>query len=178
MNFPPWVRPFQKGTEEMRRSKLDSIDRQILIDLQENGRMTNVELATRAGISAPPCLRRLRALEEDGIILGYHAEVSPDALDFKIIAFIHVKLSSNNDHDLRQFEETIADWPEVRECHLLAGDFDFLLRVVCRSWESYQKFLSSELTNAPHVSQIKSSLAVRRSKFSAGVPMERAEKAK
>ncbi len=134
--------------------------------------MTNVDLAQRAGISAPPCLRRLRALEEDGIIVGYHAEVSAEALDYKITAFVHVKLGSNNDHDLREFEEAISRWDYVRECHLLVGDYDFLLRVVAKNWDDYQRFLTAELTSAPHVSQTKSSLAVRRSKFAPGVPIE------
>lgn len=156
----------------MRRSKLDEIDRKILIDLQANGRMTNVELAERSGISAPPCLRRLRALEDDKIILGYHAEVNAEALDFKITAFVHVKLASNNDHDLREFEDAVARWHYVRECHLLVGDYDFLLRVVARNWDDYQRFLTSELTAAPHVAQTKSSIAVRRSKFAPGVPVE------
>jgi DNA-binding Lrp family transcriptional regulator len=156
----------------MRRSKLDSIDRRILADLQDNGRMTNVELAERSGISAPPCLRRLRALEEDQIILGYHAEINAEALDYKMTAFVQVKLSSNNDHDLRAFEEVLTKMPLVRECHLLVGDFDFMLRVVAKTWDDYQKFLSAELTNVPHVAQIKSSLAVRRSKFTPGVPIE------
>ena len=134
--------------------------------------MTNVKLAKRAEISAPPCLRRLRALEEDKIILGYHAEVNAEALDYNITAFVQVKLGSNNDHDIREFEDTIARAPQVRECHLLVGDHDFLLRVVAHSWDDYQKFLTSELTSAPHVSQIKSSLAIRRSKYLAGVPLE------
>lgn len=155
----------------MRRSKLDEIDRRILADLQADGRMTNVELAERAGISAPPCLRRLRALEDDKIILGYHAEVSAEALDFKIQAFVHVKLTSNNDHDIREFETAVAAWPYIRECHLLVGDYDFLLRVVAKSWDDYQKFLTTDLTSAPHVAQTKSSITVRRSKFEPGVPI-------
>jgi DNA-binding Lrp family transcriptional regulator len=134
--------------------------------------MTNVELAERAGISAPPCLRRLRSLEEDGVILGYHAEISPEVLGFKITAFVQVKMASNNDHDLREFEAAMARLDYVRECHLMAGDYDFLLRVVAQDWDDYQKFLTRELTAAPHVAQTKSSLAVRRSKFTPGVPIE------
>ena len=156
----------------MRRSKLDEIDRRILADLQADGRMTNVELASRSGISAPPCLRRLRALEDDRIILGYHAEVNAEALDYKIAAFVHVKLASNNDHDLHEFEDAVARWPEVRECHLLVGDYDFLLRVVAKTWDDYQKFLMAELTSAPHVAQTKSSITVRRSKYAPGVPID------
>ena len=156
----------------MRRSKLDEIDRKILTSLQADGRMTNVELAERTGISAPPCLRRLRALEENKVILGYHADINPDALGYKITVFTHVKLSSNNDQDLRGFEESVARWPEVRECHLLVGDYDFLLRVVAKTWDDYQLFLMSELTAAPHVAQTKSSLVVRGCKSVPGVPIE------
>jgi DNA-binding Lrp family transcriptional regulator len=162
----------QKGNSPVRRSKLDAIDRKILSDLQGQGRMTNVELAERAGISAPPCLRRLRSLEEDGVIVGYHAEVNAEALDYKITAFVYVKLSSNNDHDLREFEDAIRGIPLVRECYLLVGDFDFMLRVVAKTWDDYQRFISGDLTKVVHVSQIKSSLAVRRSKFAPGVPIE------
>ena len=156
----------------MRRSKLDNIDRRILADLQEHGRMTNVELAGRAGISAPPCLRRLRSLEEDGVIVGYHAEINPEVLDFKITAFVHVKLGSNNDKDLHAFEEAIRKLPLVRECYLLAGDYDFLLRVVAKDWDHYQRFLTAELSGVPHVVQTKSSPAVRRSKYTPGVPVD------
>jgi len=154
------------------RSKLDTIDRKILSDLQDHGRMTNVELAERAGISAPPCLRRLRSLEEDGIILGYHAEVNAEALRFKITAFVQIKLSSNNDHDLREFETAMNNFEYVRECYLLVGDYDFLLRVVAHSWDDYQRFLTEELTAAPHVAQIKSAMGIRRCKHAPGVPIK------
>ncbi len=153
----------------MRRSRLDQIDRKILIELQRDGRITNVELAAIAGISAPPCLRRLRALEDDQVILGYHAEVNPEAVGYKIIAFVQIKLDSNSDTELRAFETRVEHWPQVRECYMLAGDYDFLLRVVARSWEGYQQFLTSELTAAPHVAQIKSSVGVRRAKFIPGI---------
>lgn len=156
----------------MRRGRLDTIDRKILAHLQEHGRMTNVELAEKAGISAPPCLRRLRALEEDRIILGYYAEINPEVLDFKVTAFVQVKLKTNNDLDLRAFEDAVQQWDYVRECHLLAGDFDFLLRIVARSWDDYQKFLTSELASIPQVAQTKSSLALRRGKYLPGVPVD------
>src|SRR5580692_9760583 len=102
----------------MPKVKLDRIDRKILHDLQESGRMTNVELAQRAGISAPPCLRRVRALEEAGVIKGYHADLSPEALGYSVSVFALVGLSSQAETDLKAFEALIAKWDEVRECHM------------------------------------------------------------
>ncbi len=127
----------------MRRVKLDRIDRRILRDLQNDGRMTNVELARRAGISAPPCLRRVRALEEAGYIRGYHADINPEALGFGVTVFAQVGLTSQAEADLRKFEELVNTWPLVRECHMLAGETDFLLKVVAEDWDSYQRFLTT-----------------------------------
>ena len=156
----------------MRRVKLDRIDRRILRDLQADGRMTNVELARRAGISAPPCLRRVRALEEAGYIRGYHADVAPEALGFGVIVFAHVGLNSQAESDLRKFEQMVEAWPLVRECHMLAGETDFLLKVVAEDWDAYQRFLTTQLTAAPNVAHVKSSLAIRASKQEAGVPID------
>lgn len=156
----------------MQRVKLDRIDRRILADLQADGRMTNVELARRAGISAPPCLRRVRALEEAGYVRGYHAEVDPAALGFNVTVFAHVGLSSQAETDLRSFEELVLGWPEVRECHMLAGETDFLLKVVAHDWDDYQRFLTTRLTAAPNISHVKSALAIRTSKHQPGVPID------
>ncbi len=156
----------------MRRVKLDRIDRRILRDLQNDGRMTNVELAKRAGISAPPCLRRVRALEEAGFIRGYHADINAEALGFGVTVFAQVGLSSQADADLRKFEDLVATWPLVRECHMLAGETDFLLKVVAEDWDAYQKFLTTQLTSAPSVSHVKSALAIRTGKNLPGVPIE------
>jgi DNA-binding Lrp family transcriptional regulator len=156
----------------MRRVKLDRIDRRILRDLQGEGRMTNVDLAKRAGISAPPCLRRVRALEESGYIRGYHADINPEALGFGVTIFAQVGLASQAEGDLKAFEELVRRWPEVRECHMLAGETDFLLKVVATDWDAYQKFLTTQLTTAPNVSQVKSALAIRMSKYEPGVPIE------
>ncbi len=160
----------------MRRIKLDKVDRQILKDLQEDGRMTNVELAHRAGISAPPCLRRVRALEEAGFIRGYHAEVNPEALGFGITVFAQVGLKSQAEADLKSFEALVSEWGEVREVHMLAGETDFLLKIVAADWDAYQKFLTSRLTPAPNVAHVKSSLAIRTAKYAPGVPIETGEK--
>ena len=156
----------------MQRVKLDRIDRRILADLQADGRMTNVELARRAGISAPPCLRRVRALEEAGFVKGYHAEVDPAALGFNVTVFAHVGLSSQAEADLRAFEALVIGWPEVRECHMLAGETDFLLKVVAHDWDDYQRFLTTRLTAAPNISHVKSALAIRTSKLQPGVPID------
>lgn len=156
----------------MQRIKLDRTDRHILHDLQENGRMTNVELANRAGISAPPCLRRVRALEESGCINGYYAVVDPKVLGYNVMAFAQVGLDSQAESDLRAFEELVAGWDNVRECHMLAGETDFLLKVVARDWDDYQRFLTTHLTVAPHVAHVKSALAIRTGKCKPGVPVD------
>lgn len=156
----------------MRRVKLDRIDRRILRDLQADGRMTNVELARRAGISAPPCLRRVRALEEAGYIRGYHADINPESMGFHVTVFAQVGLSSQAESDLKRFESLVNSWPEVRECSMLAGETDFLLKVVAVDWDSYQRFLTTKLTAAPNVSHVKSALAIRQSKYAPGVPID------
>ncbi len=155
----------------MRRVKLDKIDQRILHDLQENGRLSNVELARRAGISAPPCLRRVRALERAGYLRGYHAELEPKALGFNVTVFALVGLASQAEPDLQAFEALVAGWPEVRECYMLAGETDFLLKVVAVDWESYERFLTTRLTPAPNVTHVKSALSIRTSKLQPGVPI-------
>ncbi|GGF45158.1 AsnC family transcriptional regulator [Aliidongia dinghuensis] len=134
--------------------------------------MTNVELAKRAGISAPPCLRRVRALEDAGYIKGYHASIEPDALGYGVTVFAHVGLVSQAEGDLKAFEDLVGTWPEVREAHMLAGETDFLLKVVATDWDSYHKFLTTKLTTAPNVSHVKSALAIRSSKYAVGVPID------
>lgn len=159
----------------MRRVKLDRIDRRILRDLQADGRMTNVELARNAGISAPPCLRRVRALEDAGYIRSYHAVVNAEMLGYGIMVFAQVGLESQAEVDLKKFEALVNGWPEVRECYMLAGETDFLLKVVAADWDAYQRFLTGQLTAAPNVSHVKTSLAIRTSKLEPGVPIPQEE---
>lgn len=140
--------------------------------LQEDGRITNVDLAKQAGISAPPCLRRVRALEDAGYILGYNARLDKAALGYSITVFAQIKLVSQAEADLKQFEALIASWPMVRECHMLAGEMDFILKIVAEDWDHYQKFLTEKLTAAPNVTSVKSSLAVREAKAEPGVPVD------
>jgi DNA-binding Lrp family transcriptional regulator len=154
------------------RAKLDKIDRRILRELQDDGRMTNVDLAERVGLSAPPCLRRVRALEEAGVIRGYHAELSAAALGYNITVFAQVGLSSQADSDLRAFMDLVEKWPQVRECHMMAGETDFLLKVVAEDWEAYETFLTRQLTTAPNVSHVKSALSIRTAKQLPGVPVD------
>jgi DNA-binding Lrp family transcriptional regulator len=156
----------------MPKVKLDRIDRKILHDLQENGRMTNVELAQRAGISAPPCLRRVRALEEAGVIKGYHADIDPNSLGFGVSVFAQVGLSNQSETDLKKFEDLVRTWPLVRECFLVSGEADYILKIVAEDWDAYQKFLTTHLTTAPNVSHIKSALGIRVAKHKPGVPVD------
>ena len=156
----------------MPKVKLDRIDRKILSDLQESGRMTNVQLAERAGISAPPCLRRVRALEEAGVIKGYHADVDANTLGYAVTVFAQVGLSTQSEVDLKKFEDLVRSWPLVRECYLVSGEADYILKIVAEDWDSYQKFLTSHLTTAPNVSHIKSALGIRVAKHKPGVPVD------
>ncbi len=156
----------------MVRVKLDFIDRNILRQLQDEGRITNVELANRVGISAPPCLRRVRALEEAGFIRGYHADIEPGELGYNVTVFAQVGLTSQAEPDLVAFEDLINSWPEVRECYMLAGETDFILKVVAEDWEIYQIFVMKKLTPAPNVAHVKSSLTIRSSKSKPGVAID------
>jgi DNA-binding Lrp family transcriptional regulator len=154
-------------------SSLDQIDRHLLVELQAEGRVTNVELAHRVGLTAPPCLRRVRALEEAGVIRGYHAELDGGKLGFAITVFALVSLKIQAEEALRQFEEHVRLLPEVRECHMLNGEIDFILKIVSRDLQSFQEFLTSQLTPAPNVASVKTSLTIRTSKQLPGVPLEK-----
>jgi len=153
------------------RLKLDDVDLRILSELQQDGRMTNVALAERAGITAPPCLRRVRQLEEQGVIRGYHADIAPTALGYNLTAFALVSLKSQAEADLQAFERHVAALPEVRECHMLNGEIDFILKIVARDLPDFQNFLTSRLTLAPNVASVKTSFLIRTSKALPGVPV-------
>ncbi len=149
--------------------QLDKTDWNILRELQSNGRMTNVELARRVGISAPPCLRRVRALEEAGVIESYCALLDVKKLGHEILAFAMVGLHSQAEADLVAFEELVRSWPIVRECFMLSGEIDFILKCVSRDLEAFQNFVINELTAAENVASVKTSLSIRRSKFEPGL---------
>jgi len=158
----------------MTRVKLDSVDLKILTILQDEGRITNVDLAERVGITAPPCLRRVRALEQAGFIRGYHADLNAEALGYTITVFAMVSLRSQAESDLQRFERQAAEWPLVRECHMLNGEIDFILKIVARDLAEFQRFLTTELTPAPNVESVKTSLTIRVSKRVPGVPLDAA----
>ena len=156
----------------MARVKLDAIDRTILSELQADGRMTNVDLAKVVGISAPPCLRRVRAPEESGLIQGYHAVVDESELGFEVKVFAMVGLNSQAEADLSAFEELCRDWPLVRECHMLNGEIDFILKCVAPDLSTFQTFLTEELTAADNVASVKTSLVIRKAKDEPGIPFD------
>ena len=153
------------------RDRLDAIDWNILAELQRDGRITNVALSRKVGISAPPCLRRMRALEQAGIIRGYRALLDEKKLGYDVTVFAMVHLVSQAEPDLVAFEERVRGWPLVRECWMLSGEVDFILKCVAPDLPTFQAFVS-ELTAAPNVRNVKTALSLRRSKDAAGVPLE------
>ena len=153
-------------------AKLDQTDRMILAELQGDGRMTNVELASRVGISAPPCLRRVRTLEEQGYIRGYHADVDPRLLGFEVQVFAMVGLHSQAEADLTAFEQRCREWSLVRECHMLNGEIDFILKCVAPDLSTFQSFLTEALLAADNVASVKTSLVIRCAKDEPGVPFD------
>jgi DNA-binding Lrp family transcriptional regulator len=152
-------------------ARLDAIDWKILAELQDDGRMTNVELARRVGISAPPCLRRVRALEEAGFIKGYRALLDESRLGFEVTVFAMVHLASQAEADLAAFEAFVRAEPLVRECWMLSGEIDFILKCVAPNLTTFQGFVA-RLTAEPHVRNVKTSLTLRNSKDDPMVPLE------
>ena len=154
------------------KTKLDKIDLQILSELQLNGRISNVELANLVNISPPSCLRRVKALEDTNFVKGYNAEINAELLNYKVTVFAYVGLESQAEKDLQIFENYISVFPEVRECHMLMGEVDFLLKIVAKDWDDFQKFLTAKLTQAPKISNVKTSLNIRSTKSLPGIPFE------
>lgn len=152
--------------------QLDVTDWKILAALQANGRMTNVDLAQRVGISAPPCLRRVRALEKAGIIEGYFAQLNEKRVGFELTAFAMVSLSAQSEADLMAFEAQCGEWDVVRSCYMLSGEVDFILQCVATDLSAFQDFIIQELTTAKNVAGVKTSLVIRRSKWLPGVPLD------
>ena len=154
------------------KKKLDNIDFLILDELQVNGRISNVQLANLVNISPPSCLRRVKVLEEENYIKGYNADINADLVGFKVTVFAYVGLESQAEKDLQIFENYISIFPEVRECHMLIGEVDFLLKIVAKDWDEFQQFLTGKLTQAPKVSNVKTSLNIRSNKSLPGVPFD------
>ena len=151
--------------------ELDATDWRILKELQADGRMTNIALASRIGLSAPPCLRRVRALEEAGLISGYAALLDEASLGYPLTAFAMVRRHNQAEADLRAFENRILGWPLVREAHMLSGESDFMLKCIARDLTSFQNFVLDGLTAAPNVASVKTFLTIRRAKREPGIPI-------
>lgn len=154
-----------------RANTLDAVDRQILTELQRDGRITNVELARRVELSAPPCLRRVRRLEETGVVRGYHADIDPVALGWEITFFALVGLETQKQTVLDAFEAEVTTWPEVRECHMIRGGGDFLLRLVARD-TAHENSLTARLTGGAQVMKVQTLQTIRTAKDAPGVPVE------
>jgi DNA-binding Lrp family transcriptional regulator len=154
------------------RFPLDRTDRAILRELQADGRITNVELSSRVGLTAPPCLRRVRALEEAGVIRGYHAAIDRMAVGWAVLVFAMVSLRSQADPDLRAFEAHARALPQVRECHMLNGEVDFLLKVTAPDLPSFQDFLVRNLLSAPNVAGVRTAMTIRTAKDEPGAPID------
>ncbi len=161
--------PRGNETTPVGMADLDAIDLRILSELQSDGRITNVELASRVGLSAPPCLRRVRRLEEAGVLRGYHADVEPSALGFEVTFFAIVGLESQKQVVLDAFEAEVIGWAEVRECHMIRGGGDFLLRLVARD-TAHENALTARLTSAQNVLRVQTLQTIRTAKNAVGVP--------
>jgi DNA-binding Lrp family transcriptional regulator len=151
--------------------QLDAIDWRILRTLQDNGRITNVELAEKVGLSPPPCLRRVRALEEAGYIAGYRAMLSAEKLGYEVMVFAMVGLKSQAEAELTQFIERVKRWPLVRECYAVSGEADFMLKCVGPNLHTMQDFIIKELTAAANVDSVKTTLILRQEKYEPGIPI-------
>jgi len=157
--------------QELRRLDLDAIDLRILAALQENARIANTELAAAVGLSPAPCLRRVRALEERGVIRKHVSLVSPAAVGLPVSVFVSISLERQVEEALKRFERVILARPEVMECYLMTGDADYLLRVVCADLAAYERFVLDHLTKVPGVSSIRSSFALKQVKYSTALPL-------
>ena len=155
--------------------QLDDIDWQILGELQKDGRITNVELAKRIGISAPPCLRRVRTLEKKGYIDGFHATLDQKLLGLGVTAFAMVGLTSQAENDLQAFSDQIAQMPQVTECYMLSGEIDFILKCTTTDLTSFQDFIIYGLTAIANVDSVKTSLAIKRCKSNSGIDLQAAK---
>ncbi|MDX2155444.1 MAG: Lrp/AsnC family transcriptional regulator [Hyphomicrobiaceae bacterium] len=154
------------------RARLDATDWRILKELQADGRLTNVALAQRVGLSPPPCLRRVQALERAGYIRGYHAVIDAPLAGFEVAAFAMVTLRAQGEAELREFENRLLTWPIVREAHMLAGDADYMLKCVAADMSTFQAFILDQLTAHPNVASVKTTVVLREAKREPGAPIE------
>ena len=157
----------------MPHRRLDAIDRRILEHLQDNARISNVDLAARVGISASPCWRRVRELEESGVISHYVTLIDAASVGLTVSVFVNVSLEKQVERELEVFQNAIRERPEVMECYLMTGEADFLLRVVVPDLMAYERFLMDHLTRVPGIASIKSSFALKQVKYRTALPLDR-----
>ena len=157
----------------MPHRQLDAIDRRILEHLQDNARISNVDLATRVGISASPCWRMVRELEESGVISNYVTLIDAASVGLMVSVFVNVSLERQVERELDVFQKAIRERPEVMECYLMTGEADFLLRVVVPDLMAYERFLMDHLTRVPGIASIKSSFALKQVKYRTALPLDR-----
>ncbi|MBS0644586.1 MAG: Lrp/AsnC family transcriptional regulator [Acetobacteraceae bacterium] len=153
-----------------KRIELDQIDRRMIEVLQRDGRITNLALSKRVGLSPPPCLRRLRALIRGGVIRAFHADVDPEMLGWRLTFFALIELDSQKEDVLAAFEQSVATWPEVRECHMIRGGGDFLIRLVARD-TAHENELTQKLTRAATVNRVQTLQTIRTGHRLPGVPI-------
>jgi Lrp/AsnC family transcriptional regulator, leucine-responsive regulatory protein len=158
-------------SKKLRQTALDEIDRKILVLLQGNARIPNIDLADKVGLSPSPCLRRVRELEAGGVVRRYVTLLDPAQVGLPVSVFVNVTLERQIEPALERFEAAILKRPEVMECYLMTGDFDYLLRIVAADLSAYERFLVENLTRVPGVSSIRSSFALKQVKYSTALPL-------
>jgi DNA-binding Lrp family transcriptional regulator len=158
----------------MPQARLDALDRKLLAALQTDGRATNVELSARVHLSAPQCFRRVRALEEGGVIRGYRAQVPPEALGLGVTAYVSLNIDGEQFGRVREIETSIRDFAQILECHTVSGDYDYLLKVVARDLKSLSQFLTDQLMQVKGVDDVRSMICLEEVKASAPLPVDAA----
>ena len=156
----------------MATTELDALDRKILDALQKDGRASNVELAARVHLSAPQCFRRVRALEERGVIRGYRAQVQAEALGLFVTAYVSLNIDGSHFGRVREIEGQIRDFPQILECHAVSGDHDYLLKVVARDLKSLSQFLTDRLMQVAGVDDVRSMICLEEIKAASGLPVD------
>ena len=156
----------------MANTSLDALDRKILDALQADGRASNVELSARVHLSAPQCFRRVRALEERGVIRGYRADVQAEALGLGVIAYVSLTIDGGQFGRVREIEASIRDFPQILECHTVSGDYDYLLKVVARDLKSLSQFLTDRLMQVPGVDDVRSMICMEEVKGPSPLPVD------
>ena len=156
----------------MPKPSLDAIDRKIIAALQDDARRTTLQLAERGGLSPSPCARRVRLLEEAGIVKGYVAVIDKNAVGLPVSVFASIKLERQREEDLDRFARAVAQWPKVLDCYLMTGPRDFLMRIVVRDLEAYERFIKHKLTRLDGVASIESSFALGQVKRSNALPLQ------